>query len=221
MFKKVLIAEDQEIMNRSLRRTLEEMQIPSPDHAYYCEQALAKVKLAIHQQQPYDLLVTDLYFEIEGSSEQIAEGTALIKAARALLPQLKVLVFSAESRPAVIRPLFDELNIDAYVRKARGDAQELQGALERIRQGRRHYPRELRLSGSQENLHVFTDYDKTIIRLMAEGYGQKEIAEHLLASDMHPSSLRSVEKRLNIIRSSMGFSKNEQLVAFCKDMMLS
>jgi two-component system capsular synthesis response regulator RcsB len=37
MFEKVIIAEDHDIANLSLRRTLEELDIPAPDHAYYCD----------------------------------------------------------------------------------------------------------------------------------------------------------------------------------------
>jgi two-component system capsular synthesis response regulator RcsB len=219
MFENVLIAEDHESVNLSLRRTLEDLQITRFDYAYYCDQALSKIKKALQIGQPYDLLITDLYFEIDGSSEQLFEGPDLIKEAKALQSNLKILVFSAESRPLIIRPLFDDLGIDGYVRKARRDAQELKAALESIKQNKKHYPRELR-QPKQENLHAFTDYDKTVIRLLAEGYAQKDIPDYLGTHKILPSGLSSVEKRLNLIKISMGFSKNEQLVAYCKEMGL-
>jgi two-component system capsular synthesis response regulator RcsB len=218
MFEKVIIAEDHEIANLSLRRTLEELDIPWPDHAYYCDFTLAKIQKAQDIGQPYDLLITDLSFEVDGNTQQLADGAALIRAAKAMQPGLKILVFSAESRPAVIRSLFEELAIDGFVRKARGDAQELKTALERISQHRRYHPRELRTDTTQQNLHVFTDYDKMIIRLLTEGKSQKAISDYLSAHGIFPSGLSSVEKRLNLIRTAMGFSKNEQMVAFCKEM---
>lgn len=218
MFKNVLIAEDHEIANLSLRRTLEELHIPSPDYAHYCDQALAKIKKALQDGHPHDLLVTDLYFEADGSAEQLPDGADLVKEARSLQPGLKILVFSAESRHPIIQPLFDNLNIDGYVRKARSDAKDLKAALERISQNRRHYPRELRNQAAQENLHTFTEYDKTIIRLLSEGYAQKEIPDYLNDHSLGPSSLSSIEKRLNLIKTTMGFTKNEQLVAFCKEL---
>jgi len=220
MFENVLIAEDHEIANLSLRRTLEDLHISPPDYAYYCNHTLSKIKKALQNGKPYDLLVTDLYFEPDGSSQQFPDGAELIKTAKTLQPALKILVFSAESRPTVIRPLFDELGIDGYVRKARGDAQELKSALDRLMQNKKHYPRELRGQSGQENLHEFTDFDKIIVRLLVQGHAQKDIPAYLTAHDIHPSGLSSVEKRLNLMKTAMGFSKNEQLVAFCKEMKL-
>ncbi|MES2275981.1 MAG: response regulator [Bacteroidota bacterium] len=219
MFEKVLVAEDQEIANLSLRRTLEDLSIPKPDYAHHCESAVAQVRKALDEGRPYDLLVTDLYFEPEGGAEQM-NGETMIKALKGLQPHLKVLVFSAEARAAVIQSLFDDLGIDGFVRKARGDAQELKAALDRITEGRRHYPREARAGTGHQNLHTFTDYDKTVIRLLFEGFSQQAISDHLETHGIQPSSLSSIEKRLNLIRTAMGFNKNGQLVVFCKEIGL-
>lgn len=219
-FENILVAEDHEVANLSLRITLEDLQLPRPQHAYYCEIALAMIRKAGQDQRPYDLLVTDLYFEADGSAKQEPDGMELIKAARHLQPGLKVLVFSAESRPVIIRRLYDEFNIDGYVRKARGDAQELKSALENLAKNRKYYSREFRSLSTQENQHEFTEYDKTIVRLLAQGYAQKDIPAWLERNDMRPFSLSSMEKRLNLIKGAMGFTKNEQLVIFCKEMGL-
>ena len=219
-FENILVAEDHEVANLSLRITLEDLQLARPQHAYYCETALAMIKKACHDQSPYDLLVTDLYFEADGSAKQEPDGMELIKAARHLQPGLKVLVFSAESRQVIIRRLYEELNIDGYVRKARGDAQELKSALESLAKNRKYYSREFRSLVAQENQHDFTEYDKTIVRLLAQGYAQKDIPAWLENNEVRPFGLSSIEKRLNLIKASMGFTKNEQLVIFCKELGL-
>ncbi|MGC4103756.1 response regulator [Ferruginibacter sp.] len=56
---------------------------------------------------------------------KISGGAALITVARQAQPDLKVLVFSAESKPGVIDSLFRNQGIDGFVRKARNDAKEL------------------------------------------------------------------------------------------------
>lgn len=216
-FEKILVAEDQEMANISLRRTLEDHQLPAPQYAYYCDHALTLLKIALKDKQPYDLLVTDLYFEDEGSGKQLPDGKELIKTAKALQPDLKVLVFSGESRSAIIRSLYDDYHIDGYVRKARGDAQELKNALGDIAANQRYYSREFRSLAEQENQHAFTEYDKTIIRLLAAGYPQKDIPAWLEDHQIQPSGLSTIEKRLNLIKSATHFTKNEQLIAFCKD----
>lgn len=218
-FERILIAEDQDVANLSLRLTLEDLKLPKAQHAYYCEHALTLLTKAVDGKQPYDLLITDLYFESK-NGKQLPDGKGLIKAAKVQQSGLKILVFSAENRQAVIRSLYDELHIDGFVRKARGDAQELKNAIEQIEKGRRYYAREFRSLGTQENQHTFTDYDKTLIQLLAEGFPQKNIPAWLEQHAIRPCGLSSVEKRLSAIRTAMGFTKNEQLVVFCRDMGL-
>jgi two-component system capsular synthesis response regulator RcsB len=219
-FENILVVEDQEVANLSLRITLEGLELPRPQHAYYCDTALAMIRKGRQEQTPYDLLVTDLYFEVNGSTKQKPDAMELIKAAKDLDPGLKVLVFSGETRPLIIRRLYDEFHIDGYVRKARGDAQELKDALETLAANRRFYSREFRSLTGQENQHDFTPYDKTIVRLLAEGHAQKDIPIWLESNNMRPFGLSSVEKRLNLIKTAMGFTKNEQLVVFCKEIGL-
>lgn len=219
-FENILVTEDQEMANLSLRITLEVLQLPRPQYAYYCDHALTMIAAAIRDGRPYDLLVTDLYFQVDGTTKQLPDGMGLIKSAKQLQSGLKVLVFSTESRQAAIRRLYDEFHIDGFVRKARGDAQELKRAIEQIGENKRYFPRDFRSTATQNNQHSFTIYDKTIIRLLADGYAQKEIPKWLENNDMRPSGLSSVEKRLNLIKTAMGFTKNEQLVLFCKEMGL-
>jgi DNA-binding NarL/FixJ family response regulator len=216
-FENILVVEDQEMANLSLRVTLENLQLPRPLHSYHTHNAISLLKKALSEGRPYDLLITDLYFEDEGTAKQLPDGAELIRAAKSLQPGLKVLVFSGESKIGMIRRLYEELGIDAYVRKARGDAQNLKEALEQIAWNRRYYPREYRSLSAQQNQYDFTDHDKAIIRLLNEGYSQQEIADWLEANEMPPFGLSSVEKRLKLMRTAMNFNKNQQLVGFCKD----
>jgi len=219
-FENILVTEDQDMANLSLRITLEELQLPRPHHAYYCDHALTMITTALRDGRPYDLLITDLFFQVDGTTKQLPDGIGLIKSAKQLQPDLKILVFSTESRQAAIRRLYDEFYIDGFVRKARGDAQDLKNAIEQIAKNRRYYPRDYRSTATQDNQHAFTTYDKTIIRLLADGYAQKNIPAWLENNDIQPSGLSSVEKRLSLIKKAMGFTKNEQLVLFCKEMGL-
>ncbi|RXK85718.1 response regulator [Filimonas effusa] len=218
MIQKVLIAEDHESANLSLQRTLEELGIGSPDYVYYCDDALARIERSKKNDESYDLLITDLYFEPDHNKQKIPGGAELITAARQVQQDLRILVFSAESGGAVIKRLFDELEIDGYVRKARNDAKELKQAIESISKNQIYYPRHLRQKAESENCFNFNDFDIAVIQALADGTPQKDIPLHLQQKKIHPSSLSSIEKRLNVIKSSLEMSKNEQLIAYCKDM---
>lgn len=218
MITKALIAEDHESANISVQKTLEEMEITEIDYAYYCDDALQKIKTAKRNGQPYDLLITDLSFEEDGKPQTITTGSALITAARQEQPELKVLVFSFESKAAVIEALYARQHIDGYVRKARNDAKDLKQALKTLNQNQRYFPRQLLELIRQKNSYEFTDFDIAVISLLANGIRQKNIPAYLTQNNIHPSGLSTIEKRLNHIKEVLEFSNNEQLIAFCKDM---
>lgn len=218
MIKKVLIAEDHESANLSVQKTLEELGVPEPHYVYYCDDALLKIQKGKQDGDPYDLLITDLYFEEDQSRQKLSNGMELIKASREVQPDLKVLVFSAEGKAAAVEHLFEKLGIDGYVRKARNDARELKAAIGLIDKGQRYFPRPLRQLIGQKNAHDFTAYDVTILSLMARGLRQKDIPDYLREHNIEPAGQSTMEKRLKHIREVLEFNNNEQLIAYCKDM---
>lgn len=219
MFEKILIAEDHESDNLSVQRAVEELQIRDKDQVYYCDDALTKVKIAIQHEQPYETLITDLYFEADGTPQVLTDGFQLIASVRAVQPTLQIIVFSAETKPAVIESLIRQYGIDAYVRKGRNDVKELKAAIESLSKGQKYFSHEiLRIIRKSANTHEFSDFDVKIIQLLSQGYQQNQIPDYLKRNNIKPSSLSTIEKRLNQIREELGFTKNEQLVLFCKEM---
>ena len=217
MIDKVIIAEDHEIANLSLQKTMEDLRIKNIDHVYYCDDALTKIKLALQNGQPYDLLITDLYFEEDGSFQKIAGGIDLIQSVREIQPAIRILIFSAETRPATIEMLFKNYQIDGYVRKARHDARDLRAAMDSLNKRQTYYPHSLLNSIRRSNSYEFTDFDINIIKLLSQGFQQNEIPAWLQQHNIRPHSLSSIEKRLKQLRDALDFAKNEQLVVFCKD----
>lgn len=218
MITKVLVAEDHALANESVQKALAEHGVTEVDHAYYCDDALLKIRNSKLAGQPYDLLITDLNFEDDGSTQEIHDGINLIERARQQIPGMKVIVFSVENKPAVIDALFEINDIDGYVRKSRNDGHELKNAMAALNRNQRYFPRQLGQSVRQKNTYQFTDVDIAIIDLLASGVSQKNIPSQLQQKGLHPSSLSSVEKKLNQMKSALDCAKNEQLVAFCKDM---
>ena len=217
MFEKVLIAEDYESSNLSVRKALEDIGISNSDYVYYCDDALVRISNAVKSGESYDLLITDLSFEEDHIPQNISNGTDLIRAVRQLQPYIKVLVFSAESKALLIDQLFKELSIDAYVRKARRDVAELKLALDAVGNNRKYLSIGMRQSIKETNSYDFKEYDIVLITLLSKGMLQKDIPNYLSEHQIKPLGLSSVEKRLNYIREALNFNKNEQLVAFCKD----
>jgi len=217
MFKRVLIAEDQESTTISVQKTLADLGITVTQYTYYCDDALMHIKKSLADEQPIDLLITDLSFEEDHRPQKINGGIELIRQVRQANPDLKVLVFSAENKAAVVDMLFKELHINAYVRKARHDAKDLKKAVETIAKNQIYLSADLKQTIRQKNAYEFSDYDVVIISLLSQGTLQKDIPAYLQENNIKPCSLSSVEKCLSLMKEELNFSKNEQLVAHCKD----
>lgn len=218
MIRKILIAEDHESVNLSIQKTAEELKIAAIDYAYYCDDAINMIQKAIEKGDSYDLLITDLSFEEDYKKQTIKNGAALAMAARAIQPDLKILIFSAENRAAVIEKLYQDIKIDGYVRKARGDAKELKNAIKAIDMNSIFYPIELTKNSKPLNAHSFTELDLLIITQLINGQKQQQISAFLESKHISPSSLSSIEKRLKTIKEALNFTNNEQLIAYCVKM---
>lgn len=217
MFKKILIAEDHESISISVQKTLEDLHIPNVDYVYYCDDALAKVQKSLREQQPYDLLITDLYYEEDHHTQQIKDGRELIEKIREIQPSLKVIVFSAEHKSGIIDSLFKDYHINGYVRKARNDSKELKKSIASVYINENYLSLDLKQDVKKLNSYEFSAYDIALVSLLSKGILQKHIPEHFKEKNIKPNSLSSVEKKLNSLKEDLEVTSNEQLVAFCKD----
>ncbi|UJF29558.1 response regulator [Kaistella sp. 97-N-M2] len=218
MFQKVLVAEDYESASISVQKSLTDLNIADAGFVYYCDEALALLRKSLDQNKPFDLLITDLSFEEDFAKQNLKSGKELIIEARKLLPTLKILVFSGEKRPLVIKELFEDLEIDGFVSKGRMDVKNLKTAITTIFENKKYI--------SSENLHQLRKTDNielslvefSIIKLLSEGIFQKDMTEILKEKSIKPNSLSSVEKTLNNLKETFAARSTEHLVAICKDL---
>ncbi|MDM1295349.1 response regulator [Sphingobacterium sp. N143] len=220
MFKKVLIAEDHDTENVAVQITLRDLGVNHPKYVYYCDHALTWIKNAIRDGEPYDLLITDIEFEDDGNFQEIKDGLALIKAVKEIQPDIKTIIFTGKDRSVTINEMFKAGQIDGHVIKARRGGQHLREAIQAVYQNRIYQSPDTKKIIQEQNSHEFTQLDLHIIKLLYEGIAQKDMPQYLQQRDIKPSSLSSIEKRLNLMKDILGFTKNEQLVAYCKEMEL-
>ncbi|WP_294220307.1 response regulator [uncultured Chryseobacterium sp.] len=219
MFKKVLIVEDQEVANLGITQTLEGLSISHFEFVTYCDEALKRLKKAVAENDPYDLLIADLSFEKDHIRQELKNGQELIREAKRLQPELKVVVFSVEKRPKVIDDLYKIYGINGFVSKARNDGKELRNAIERVSKGETIISQNI--LNSIRNIPFALDaYDLKLLELLATGSKQNEIQAYLKDHQMQPHSIRSIEKRLNELRDSFGAKNNVEMIVICKDIGL-
>ncbi|KUJ49761.1 response regulator [Chryseobacterium sp. JAH] len=218
MFKKVLIAEDHEILNLSVQRTADELKIPVVDYVHYCDDAVEKIKKSLRENSPYDLLITDVYYDTDYREQRIKDGREMVKEIREIHPSIKVIFFSAEHKSGIIDTLFKDYQINGYVRKGRNDGKELRKAVSEVFKGNNYLALEARQDVKKLNSYEFSSFDVTLVSLLAQGVLQKNIPTYLANNNIKPNSLSSIEKKLNVLKEELGINNNEQLIAFCKDL---
>lgn len=217
MFKKVLIAEDQQMASISIVKTMESLGIAQRQYTYYCDDALMHIRKALQSGEPFDLLITDLSFAEDHREQKLKGGEELITAAKDIQDDIRIVVFSAEGRPAVIRSLYQDLGINAFVQKGRRDAEELSSAVETIVKGRTYMPLEIKKTNHHQNTFEFDKLDIAIVSQLSKGAKQKNLPGLLVEQGFARASLSTVEKRLKEMREGLGFSNNEQLIVYCRD----
>lgn len=216
----ILIAEDIDSIALGLGQHLETTYGKAITCMRYCDEALLRLRRAASEGNPFELLITDLSFSDKGLPQELTGGEALVAAARKWLPELKVIVYSVEDRIPRIRRCFEQLEIDGYVCKGRESLGELLRAIEAVGKGERHLPKQFPNLFQAEAVPDLTDYDVTLLRLLADGMSQADIARHFKARGEAAASNSSVEKRLNRLRTAFGAHNAVHLVSLAKDMDL-
>src|SRR5690606_24481429 len=99
----------------------------------------------------------------------------------------------------------------------RRDAETLKQALKAVYADKTYLSPDLKRVIREKYSYEFSSFDIAIISLLSQGILQKDIPGHLQQRNIRPSGLSSVEKRLNLMKEVLEFTKNEQLIAYCKD----
>ncbi|BFM42027.1 hypothetical protein CFS9_06680 [Flavobacterium sp. CFS9] len=218
MFKKVLVAEDLDSISIAVIQALEELNVPVIDHVKYCDDGLNKVKKAIMDNEPYDLLITDLSFKKDHRKTTLNGGEELIEAVNEVQPAIKKIVFSIEDKSYRIKSLFYDLGISAYVSKGRNSIVELKKAIEgTFRNEEKILSSDLSFSFNEKALFEIESYDISILKLLAQGYILDNISNEFKATSITPNGTSSIEKRINKLKIYFKANNNVHLIAIAKD----
>ena len=169
MYTKILIAEDYDSDKNSMVTSLKELGILAVDHVQFCDDALLRIRKGIHEQQPYELLITDLSFTPAFGKNTIVTGQELIRNIRVLQPSIKVIVFSSNDKHFVIKSLSEMFHINGYVCKGLQGLKELGAAVKTVFTGESYYCPVAKGALEQRNVLEIGDYELIVLRLLADG----------------------------------------------------
>lgn len=220
MFKKVLLSEDIDTISQGVMRVMEALHIDHVHQAQYCDDAYLKIIKSVQDNQMFDLLITDLSFKADHRKQNLESGEALIKKLRSQFPDLKIIVYSVEDRLEKVRSLMKDLKVNAYVLKGRKGLIELEEAIVNVYNDTTYISPELARNLNAKKPVEITDSDIELLRLLSSGHSQEDISKHFKKINISPSSLSSIEKRLNLLRKHFGANNAIHLVAISKDLGL-
>ena len=213
MFKKVLIAEDFQDTNRGIVEAIRnKLDIPTIQEELYCDKAYNRLKLAHVQNEPYDLLITDFFFMEDHAERKLTSGQELIRAARSVQPDLKIIVNSMVDNPAKINALFKEENINAYVCKGRNSLTELVNAIQEVYHNRTFVSPRISLNVTN-NVFELDEFDRIILKDLADGLTKKEISEKLKQQNITPNSESTIDKKVSRLFDEFGAKNTHHLIA--------
>lgn len=219
MFKKVIIAEDIDAMNLGIQQVLKDLNIVDFQHSKFCDDAFLKIRAAIHQNEPYDLLISDLSFKTDHREVKIASGDELVQKVRELQPDIKIIAYSVEDKSFRIKSLFENAEIDGFVLKSLNSIEELKKAIHIISTSDQKFISPEVASALQEkNNFEIDDVDIKILKYLSDGISQDEIVEIFKNSDIKANSKSAMEKRLSKLKDFFKANNTIHLVSITKDM---
>lgn len=221
MFSKVIIAEDLDSINLAVHEALIQLKITNLHSTKYCDDALLKVKKAIQDNAPFELLVTDLSFKEDYRKDQLKSGEDLIEAIRALQPNIKIVVFSIEDKSYRIKALFENQHIDAFVIKGRNSIPELKKAIETVyNTNEKFISPDMAFVLQDKIVNEIDDYDLELIKHLSVGVSQEEMESTFKELGITPNSKSTIEKRLNKLKIYFKAKNTVHLIAITKDLGL-
>jgi len=220
MFSKVLIADDLGSINSGVLSKLKQLKINAIFPVQYCDDAYLHVKSAVRNEQPYELLITDLSFKVDHRAQHYPSGEDLIAVLRKEHPELKIIVYSVEDRIQKVRSLFQRFQIDAYICKGRKGLLELEKALTQVYANKSFVSPQVAAAFQNNGGLDINEYDLQLFKQLASGLSQEEISFQFKKKNIKPASLSSVEKRLNSLKIQFKANNATHLMAIVKDLGL-
>ncbi|MBK0371234.1 response regulator transcription factor [Flavobacterium agrisoli] len=219
MFKKVLIAEDFDSINLGICQALDDLHIPHFDHSKYCDDAFLKIRKALADGAPYDLLISDLSFKTDHRTVEIENGDQLIAKVRKLKPELKIIAYSVEDKPYRIQSLFENANLNAFVIKGRNSIEELKKAIQVLATSDSTYisPEVAHVLREQHSFEI-DDYDVMILKQLSLGIAQDEMGASFKNMGITPNSKSTLEKRIAKLKDFFKANNTTHLISIAKDM---
>ncbi len=219
-FTKVLIAEDIDISNEGIASKLSALDIAQVEQSQSCDNALLKIKRALHDGEPFQLLISDLSFVSHTPEPKLTSGQELITEVKRIQPNIKTIAFSVWNKQQIIKELIEDIKADAYICKGLNGFKELTKAINALAKNETYICPIATASLQRKNVFELTEYEKQILQLTAKGFKQQDISDYFKSKNITPNSRRSIEDHLSKLRDNFNASTTPQLIYLAQSLEL-
>ena len=220
MFSKVLVADDLGSISQGVQSVLKSLNISESIQVHYCDDAYLQIKKAVSEQKPYDLLITDLSFKADHRIQKLNSGDELARILSKEHKDLPIIVYSVEDRLQRVKKLLGYTSVLGFVNKGRNGIKELKEAILTVASNKTYISPALnQLLNTNRDLD-FSDYDIQLLNGLASGLSQQQISTAFKEKDIIPSSLSTLEKRLNHLKLEFNANNTIHLISIVKDLGL-
>jgi two-component system capsular synthesis response regulator RcsB len=220
MTNKVLVADGFDGIGLCIGQILKQHSVSETDYTKYHDDTYLRIKRAVYDKTPYNLLISDLNFKVDYRDTKLNSAEELIVAIKKIQPNIKIIIFSEEVKSFRIKSLFKDHNINAFVYKGRNSILELHKAIETIFvEDTKHTSLELEALQHRSLVDV-REYDISLLKLISYGYTLDEISKSFKNTGLTPSSESSIEKSTNKLRTYFNAKNKVHLIAITKDLGL-
>lgn len=220
MFKKVLIVDDHDDINKSVLDVLESLGIDNIHKSQYCDNAFLKIKEGELNKEPFDLLITDLSFKEDHRDCKLTSGEDLIAVLRKDYKDLPIIVYSMKDQLQKVRLLINEYQVNAYVCKDRKGSMELEKAISAVSRKKQFLSPQVQHALSPKSNLEIDNYDIELLKQLSLGNSKDDISDLFKQNNISPSSLSSIEKRQNKLFIQFKANNATHLISIVKDLGL-
>ena len=216
---RILIADDHQLVIQGILCSLKEVGDFDVVSTTTCDEAFQLIKT--HQNNnPFQILFTDLSFDNSTKDTNLDGGEELIKAIRNNEIDIKIAVITGHTETNRVYNVISNLNPNAYLLKSKCDAIEIGFAVQKMLANDYYYTHEIHQKIMKRNI-VQIQMDDVAVQILKELPNHPKISNLegvITKSDGSVIKLRSIETKLGILRADLNANNNTDLILKAKEL---
>jgi DNA-binding NarL/FixJ family response regulator len=216
---RILIADDHQLVIQGILCSLKEVGDFDVVTTNTCDDAFKLIKTHKNN-NPFQLLFTDLSFDNSTKDTNLDGGEELIKAIRNNEIDIKIAVITGHTETNRVYNVISNLNPNAYLLKSKCDAIEIGFAVQKMLANDYYYTHEIHQKIMKRNI-VQIQMDDVAVQILKELPNHPKISNLegvITKNDGSLIKLRSIETKLGILRADLNANNNTDLILKAKEL---